>query len=302
MEKKSKFLEEAMKLFGDSNDLSPDKMLFTYNEVLYPKATCSPEIFQDLTSFEARADDVFLVTYPKTGSTWTMQLLNDMVKAAYNKDPSAVIPVIEFKFPGKFEKLKQETSPRVLATHLYYEDIPKTFFDKKVKMLLVFRNPKDTAVSFFHFYNNNPLLPTYSSWDTFFQDFMSGKVVWGSYFDHAVAWNKHIDDEGVFIVTFEEMKQDLEAAVKKISDFFGFSLTKEQVQQIAEKGTFKSMKEKSKQTHGEFGQVLFRKGDVGDWKNYFSEAQSQEIDAKFEKCLAGTKFGNLLNYNVYCKK
>lgn len=32
-------------------------------------------------------------------------------------------------------------------------------------------------------------------------------VVWGSYFDHVLAWEKHIDDPNVMVVTFEEMKE-----------------------------------------------------------------------------------------------
>ncbi|XP_053567760.1 sulfotransferase 6B1-like [Bombina bombina] len=298
------FLQKVItffKIFIEAKELPDDKLLFTYNGLLYPRIICSPATFQAMTSFEAREDDLLMVAYPKCGSNWTLQLLGDMVKCVYYKDMPPTIPLIEVGAPDKFEKLKEESSPRILSTHFPYDNIPKTFFEKKVKILVVFRNPKDTAVSLFHFYNNNPVLPKCSSWDKFFQDFMTGKVVGGSYFDHAVEWNKHIDDERIFIVTFEEMKKDLEAAVKKISDFYEFNLTEEQIQQIAEKGTFKSMKEKSKETHGEIGNAIFRKGEVGDWKNHFSEAQSQEVDAKFEECLAGTKLGEKLNYNAYCK-
>jgi hypothetical protein len=42
-------------------------------------------------------------------------------------------------------------------------------------MLVIFRNPKDTVVSFYHFSNKNPVLPTAKSWDSFFSEFMSGK-------------------------------------------------------------------------------------------------------------------------------
>lgn len=224
-----------------------------------------------------------------------------MVHAVHNKQPSALIPIIEFKSPNKFEKLKADPSPRLLATHFYYDQIPKSFFEKKVKILVIFRNPKDTAVSMFHFYNNNPMLPTYNSFDDFFPDFMSGKVTWGSYFDHAINWNKHLDEDTVLLMTFEDMKEDLEGSIKKISEFFSLPLTEEQVKIIADKGTFKSMKENSKNTHGEMAKAIFRKGDVGDWKNYFSEAQSQEMDAKFEACLAGTKLGEVLKYNIYCE-
>lgn len=32
-------------------------------------------------------------------------------------------------------------------------------------------------------------------------------VPWGSYFDHALGWEKKMDDPNVMVVTYEEMKQ-----------------------------------------------------------------------------------------------
>ncbi|XP_041418666.1 sulfotransferase 6B1 isoform X1 [Xenopus laevis] len=301
MANREKFAEHVNKMIDDLKDLQQDKLLFRYNGVLYPSLMCNQETFEALNSFETREDDIMLAAYPKCGTNWTLHLLEDMVHAVHKKDPTGFIPVLEFTGENKFEKFKEEASPRILVTHLSYDGIPKNLFNKKYKILVVFRNPKDTALSYYHFYKNNPVFPTYSSWDTFFEDFMTGNVCWGSYFDHVLEWNKHIDDENIMIVTFEEMKEDLEAAIKKMSLFSGFSLSEEQIQSIADKGTFKSMKEKSEKTHGAFGKVLFRKGEVGDWKNIFTEAQNQEMDAKFEQCLAGTKLGEMLQYNVYCK-
>ncbi|XP_063299672.1 sulfotransferase 6B1-like [Pelobates fuscus] len=293
--------KEVLKILEVAQGKSQDELLFTYKGVLFPSSTCSNETFEAMESFEAREDDVMLTAYPKCGSNWAVHLLKDMIHATYNKTPPGVIPLLEFGAPNKFEKLKEESSPRLIATHLNYDLIPKSCFKKKTKMLVVFRNPKDTAVSLFHFYNNNPMLPNYSSFDNFFPDFLSGKVMYGSYFDHAVEWNKYIDESRVLLLTFEQMKADLEVSIKKIAEFFGFPLTEEQVKNIANGASFKSMKEKSGETHGKFGPVIFRKGDVGDWKQYFSEDQNQQIDAKFEECLAGTKLGELLQYNIHCK-
>ncbi|OCT79941.1 hypothetical protein XELAEV_18026757mg [Xenopus laevis] len=293
------FRKEMEALMDACKDMPQDDMLLTYNGILFPKLICNPDTFKAMESFQLREDDLLLASYPKCGSNWTHQILKDLLYAVYKKDESTIgIPVLEFGLPDKFEKHNQEPSPRVFSTHLQYDNVPKSVFAKKckghslsclyhVQMLVVFRNPKDTAVSFYHFYNNNPGLPNYSSWDTFFKDFISGNVVFGSYFDYAVKWNKHIDNENALIMTFEEMKEDLYKAVKKISSFFGYSLTEEQA--------------KSDETHGYFVKVVFRKGDVGDWKNHFSEAQSKEMDAKFEEYLAGTKLGNLIKYNIYCK-
>lgn len=32
-------------------------------------------------------------------------------------------------------------------------------------------------------------------------------VGWGSYFDHAMAWEKKMDDPNIMIVTYEELKE-----------------------------------------------------------------------------------------------
>lgn len=54
--------------------------------------------------------------------------------------------------------------------------------------------------------------------------------------------------------------KDLSDGVRQISTFFGFSLTEAQVQQIAEQSTFSAMKQSSSNSHGNMGNVFFRKG------------------------------------------
>lgn len=49
--------------------------------------------------------------------------------------------------------------------------------------------------------------------------------------------------------------------MKKMAAFFGFSLSEEEFSRIAKKTSFQAMKEKSKETHGKFGDILFRKGE-----------------------------------------
>ncbi|XP_073483897.1 sulfotransferase 6B1-like isoform X2 [Aquarana catesbeiana] len=245
--------------------------------------------------------DFPLKDFSCAGTNWTLQILHEMLLEIYNKEPTMDKGMLEFGKPEKYEYLNQEPSPRILASHISYEIIPKTFFEKKTKMLLILRNPKDTAVSYYHFTNNNPVLPTYESWDLFFKDYISGNVIYGSYFDYTLQWEKHIDDGNILVLTFEDMKVDLPKELKKISDFYGLAMMDEQIKLVKEKTTFLSMKEKSSKTHGDLGIVFFRKGEVGDWKSLFTEEQSKEVDAKFEKYLAGTKLGNMINYEKYCK-
>ncbi|MBN3309062.1 ST6B1 Sulfotransferase, partial [Amia calva] len=210
-------------------------------------------------------------------------------------------PLLEFSNPEKYQSINEAPSPRLLGTHMHPDNIPSSFAEKNTKILLVLRNPKDTIVSYFHFTNKNPVLPTAESWDKFFADFMSGEVPCGSYFDHALSWEKRKDNPNIMFVTYEDLKENLSDELKQIAKFFNFTLSEEQVNTIAQESTFTAMKERSKHTHGQMGNVIFRKGEVGDWKNHFSEDQSKEMDNRFEKCLGGTKIGARLKYDIYCQ-
>ncbi|KAJ8392397.1 hypothetical protein AAFF_G00075220, partial [Aldrovandia affinis] len=181
-----------------------------------------------------------------------------VIAAGLEKDPKQ-IGLIEFLSPEMQKILSEYPSPRLLGTHMHLKNIPASFTAKKTKMLVVFRNPKDTAVSYYHFTNKNPVLPKSESWDKFYSEFMSGDVGWGSYFDHALAWEKRVDDPNVMIVTYEYLKQNLVEGVRQVCKFFNFALSEEQIQTIAQGSTFEAMKESSKDSHGQMGNVFFRK-------------------------------------------
>ncbi|XP_062397376.1 sulfotransferase 6B1-like [Sardina pilchardus] len=282
-----------------AKDVKDEDKLYKFEGVTYSAIMSPAENLVAAKTMEARADDVMLVAYPKCGFNWMVAVLRKIMAAASGKKETPDMPpLIEFFSPDTQKLIAQRPSPRFLGTHLHPDNIPVSFKEKKTKMLVVWRNPKDTLVSFYHFMNKNPVLPNVE-WDQFFSDFMSGEVGWGSYFDHALAWDKLMDDPNMKIITYEDLKQDLSEGIRQISQFFGFPLTEEQVQTIYSETTFSAMKEGS--SHGKMGSVFFRKGEVGDWKNHLSEAQSQQMDEEFNKRLAGTKLGALLKYDTYCK-
>ncbi|NWI66899.1 ST6B1 Sulfotransferase, partial [Todus mexicanus] len=143
------------------------------------------------------------------------------------------------------QRMKKLPSRRIIVTHLSPPLLPPSILQSKAKILVLVRNPKDTAVSYYHFYNSMPVLPSFTSWDEYFADFMNGKLTWGSYMDHLVEWNKYIDHERIMMITYEELKEDQVLGMKRIASFFGFSLCEEDFSRIAKKTGFQAMKEKS---------------------------------------------------------
>ncbi|XP_053153120.1 sulfotransferase 6B1-like [Hemicordylus capensis] len=307
---RNKFIAVVDKAMTDAEKMAPEELMFSYKGILYPTTVCNPEAFKALESFEARKDDVFLAGYPKSGTNWVGQILTDLVltSAKHNEEYDSLddeeleeFPYLEVGDAEKYQRMTNLPSRRVIFTHLRPENLPASIFSNKAKILLLLRNPKDVATSFYHFTNKLAPLPSFKSWDDFFTAFMNGQMPWGSYIDYVSEWNKHADDENIMTITYEELKENRALGVKQISEFFELNLTNEEIQGVVDRSSFQAMKENSEKTHGAFGNVLFRKGGVSDWKSLFTEDHNREMDATFEEHLSETKLGRKLKYGVYCK-
>ena len=85
----------------------------------------------------------------------------------------------EIKVPPTYEIVSKMRSPRTIKSHFPGKHLPPDVWNKKAKIVYVARNPKDVAVSYFHWHNTSaPVLKTYSAWETYFEDFISGKRKW----------------------------------------------------------------------------------------------------------------------------
>ena len=90
------------------------------------------------------------------------------------------------------------------------------------------------------------------------------------------------------------MFQDLPCAVQQIAKFLGKDLSPEMIQRIADQTTFKAMSDGKGRFYDGSGSPFLhkhlkfmRKGEVGDWRNYFTEEQNKRFDEVYEKKMAG---------------
>ncbi|XP_073432059.1 amine sulfotransferase-like isoform X2 [Dendrobates tinctorius] len=254
----------------------------------------SPEAIDDIEHMEIRDGDVFLVTYPKSGTVWTQQILSLIFNEGHRSRTEQIInidrvPWLEYNIRNV--DFNSRPSPRLFSTHLPYYLMPKDLRFRMGKIVYVRRNPKDVLVSFYHFYKMDPFLKCTINWETFVDLFMSGKVIGSSWFDHIRGWYQHKEDFDILFLTYEDMIKDLRSAVLKICKFVGIKLDDEAVDIVVEKATFKNMKhdplanytslsnEFIDKTKGSF----LRKGIVGDWKTIMTVAQSEMFDKVYKE-------------------
>ena len=275
----------------------------------------SLEWLEDMRNMSLRPDDIWVVSYPKAGTTWTQQIvkliLNNGEQDEKNVDESvpwveafADIPqmnIYQKNIHRRFD-VDKYPSPRAFKSHFSYNlmpcGLPETI---PGQFIYVARNPKDVAVSFYYQYRR--MYCPSPEWDQFFERFMKGEVEFGNYFDHILSWWEHRDDPNVLFIKYEDMKKDPSSTIVKVAEFIGHDIGDEIVSKIANDTSFAKMKDnpnanKSWSSHvSKPGETRFmRKGIVGDWKSLFTSEQSARVDDLYKDKLlsAGLQFGFVL--------
>ena len=191
------------------------------------------------------------------------------------------------------ETLNSRTTPCIMKTHLPARILKKHIDNEKVKIIVVIRNPKDTLVSLYHFYRMNSYLGNFpGTWDDFFELFRTKHMLIGDYFDWYDSWFGHLKNPNVLFVSYEDMSRSLLKVIDRLCGFLGQTLTGDQKAVVLEHTSFINMRQ-NKMTnqslvlpHMSHGTSPFmRKGQVGDWKNYFNQEQSDYVDKCYKEKL-----------------
>ncbi|CAH1239219.1 SULT6B1 [Branchiostoma lanceolatum] len=155
--------------------------------------TVTKQTLEALPEYQIRDDDIVVVSYPRAGSNWLLEIIGKLLKAAGKTTESAdsiITGPLEVvlaccKLPG-YVTLADKPSPRLMKTSLPIQFAPRGISNPRnqVKVIVVMRNPKDTAVSFYHF--NKKLCQLQGveepvSWGEFAQAFVSGKGIVGDW-------------------------------------------------------------------------------------------------------------------------
>ncbi|CAH1777002.1 unnamed protein product [Owenia fusiformis] len=239
--------------------------------------------FESFKDFKAREDDVIVSSYPKSGHHW----MNEVVyMLQHGTTESANISkgrnFIEVK---TMEELESMPSPRLLLTHLKYEHIPKDMLSKGCKMFYMYRNPKDVAVSYFyHIIALESLYDYTGGWNEYFDIMLKEQHEYGRWLDSVPYWlekSKGIPE--ILVFSYENLKKDFINTAKKLSAHIGKTYTDEFFENLAEACSIDTMKKNDSLDFARLksGKPLIRKGQVGNWKNYFTVAQNEQFNTLY---------------------
>ncbi|WZZ86786.1 LOW QUALITY PROTEIN: hypothetical protein YC2023_115365 [Brassica napus] len=263
--------------------------------------------------FQARPTDLLLYRYH--GTTWLKALIfaisnrsrfNDSTNPLLKRNPHELIPFIEieFAFFPNVDALKNKENT-LFATHLPHGLLPESVSRSGCKMVYIWRDPKDTFISMWIFYqkqktDEGPLNSLEESFDMFCRGLSSN----GPYLDHVLTYWKAYQENPyqILFLKYEKMRADPLLYVKRLAEFMGYGFTAEEecemvVEKVVSLCSFETLKNREP-NKGEkdmedrpcsyANSAYFRKGENGDWQNYLTLEMAARIDGLVVEKLKGS--------------
>lgn len=178
--------------------------------------TCS--FLRGRLEFRPRADDVYIATYPRSGTTW-MQYVVHLLLRGGRDDFDHICRVtpwferslaLQTRTADDFEHI---SAPRVFKTHLVPAWMPA-----RGRVVHVVRDGREVARSYHELYRSH--LGYEGDFDAFFDRFLQGRLQYRSWFAHNEAWSQGRDGLEIMRVAYEDMQADLGQVVDRLADFF----------------------------------------------------------------------------------
>ncbi|XP_034027397.1 cytosolic sulfotransferase 2-like [Thalassophryne amazonica] len=249
--------------------------------------------WDDVQSFKARQDDILIVSYPKSGSTWLAYILDLLYFGQTCPERQTSIPIylrvpvlglqIPSFFSGKEVADELPTTPRIMKSH-------RPELQETKKIIYVARNAKDTAVSYFHYMRVSSLQPASGDWSTYLNRFMEGRVVQGSWYNHVNNWwEKKQTYSNLHYMFYEDIIEDPEREINQLCSFLGLCPSAEEKEKVLTDMKFDTMAQNKMANYfmmSAFNQnvsAFLRKGKVGDWKSHFTVSQNEMFDEDYKQ-------------------
>lgn len=191
--------------------------------------------------FNARTDDIYIASFPKSGATLLQMMLYQLTTDGAMNFPhiQAVAPSLdEALMRNEQHYIAKLAPPRLLKTHWRWETLEPAV--TRGRCVYIARHPGDVLMSA---YNHRMMqLGDTIPFDDYVEKAFLTVAPFGGWADHTRSWWPHRSDPNVLFLRYETITQDLASAVEAVADFCGIQLTSESVSRIEERCSLDYMK------------------------------------------------------------
>jgi hypothetical protein len=228
-------------------------------------------------------DDVFLVSYPKSGNTWTRFLVANLVYSDKNPDFSNINELIPDPEAMPKRDLERAARPRLIKSHQYFDP-------RYPKVIYIVRDPRDVVLSEYYFDIKRREISEGYPLEQFVSRFVHGELnhPYGTWGENVATWlHTRRNSPRFLLVRYEALQSEAMHELDRIVEFLGIAATPQQLAFAIEQSSADRMRElEKKQAHlwsstkeTRKDKPFVRSANAGGWKAELPEAAVAEIES-----------------------
>jgi hypothetical protein len=228
-------------------------------------------------------DDTFLVSYPKSGNTWTRVLIANLL----SPDRPADFRAINRLVPDPSSETKRHFSrmprPRVIKSHFVFDP-------RYPRVIYIVRDPRDVVISEYHYQRKTRNIGDGYPLEEYVRRFIAGETYPenGSWGEHVTGWLVARDGDPRFLLLrYEKLLSDTVEELAKVAAFLNISATPQRLAEIVGLSSADRMRKLEAQQSdasslmkGSRKDVAFiRSATSGGWRSELPEPLVESIES-----------------------
>ena len=286
---------------------APQYSLVYYKDMMFLRESVLE--VDDIVKMEIREDDIWVCSFPRSGTTMTQELVYLAKTLDFDKATTVLLdarfPMIDLliagqPFYGGLKMIENLPSPRFVKSHLHHFMLPEQLRAGRGKIIYTARNLPDTLWSNYNF--TELVSGRKQPFEKYFKRFMKEREPYTPWGRHVREFWNNKKDENVLFLRFEDTVKDMPGTVRRIAKFLNRELSEENVKQICEHCSIENMK-KNEMTNGEYhGEYaadisvefnanhggLINTGAGGGWRDKVTDEMHALMQDEMEKYFAGS--------------
>lgn len=231
-----------------------------------------------------RADDTFIVSYPRSGNTWTRFLIANLLFGDQPVSFANIERLIPDAEAVSNRYLKNIPSPRLIKTHQYFDH-------RYPKVLYITRDPRDVLLSYYHFSRKYRHIADDYPLEQYIHGVVTGtshSTAWGTWAENVGTWLAARAGRPTFLLMrYEDLMADTQSELAKVARFFGVDPSADKLREAIENSSADRLRELEKKEGSEWVATKNKRSDIpmigsavtGKWKSALPEAAIAEIES-----------------------